>query len=75
MENDLGDRADLRAGIGLGLSSVSTNGGSFRFAYDFLLGWSYRVSDNWRHMLDYRYLTAASKDIAESRAYSGTCHL
>ena len=69
LENELGDRADLRAGIGLGLSSVSTSmGDHFGFAYDFLLGWSYRVSDNWSICLDYRYfLTAASEDIGRAQ--------
>jgi len=71
MENELGNRADLRAGIGLGLSSVSTSAGEhFGFAYDFLLGWSYRGSDNWSICLDYRYfLTAASKDIGRAQGH------
>ena len=33
------------------------------FSYDFLLGWSYRVMNNWSINLDYRhYLTAAHKN-------------
>ena len=71
LENELGNRADLRAGIGLGLTSVSTSmGDHFGFAYDFLLGWSYRVSDHWSICLDYRYfLTAASKDIGRAQGH------
>ena len=71
LESELGDQADLRAGIGLGLSSVSASmGDHFGFAYDFLLGWSYRVSDNWSICLDYRYfLTAASEDIGRAQGH------
>lgn len=71
LENELGDQADLRFGLGLGLSSVSIpDADQFGFAYDFLIGWSYRVSNNWSICLDYRYyLTAASKDISRSKGH------
>ncbi len=71
LENELGEQADLRFGLGLGLSSVSIpDADQFGFAYDFLIGWSYRVSNNWSICLDYRYyLTAASKDISRSKGH------
>ena len=33
------------------------------FSYDFLLGWSFRIMDNWSINMDYRhYLTAAHEN-------------
>ena len=68
LEKSLGSRADLRAGIGLGLSFIDKNLGGENydgvgFSYDFLLGWSFRVMDNWSINMDYRhYLTAAHEN-------------
>jgi opacity protein-like surface antigen len=68
LEKSLGSRADLRGGIGLGLSFVDKNLGGENydgvgFSYDFLLGWSFRVMDNWSINMDYRhYLTAAHEN-------------
>ena len=65
LEKSLGSRADLRGGIGLGLSFIDKNLGGenydgLGFSYDFLLGWSFRIMDNWSINMDYRhYLTAA----------------
>ena len=67
LEKKIGDRADLRGGIGLGLSFIEKSfiGENFDgvgFSYDFLLGWSFRVMENWSIHMDYRhYLTAAHK--------------
>ena len=68
LEKSLGSRADLRGGIGLGLSFIDKNLGGENydgvgFSYDFLLGWSFRVMENWSINMDYRhYLTAAHKN-------------
>ena len=68
LEKKLGERADLRGGIGLGLSFieksfVGENYDGVGFSYDFLLGWSFRVMENWSIHMDYRhYLTAAHKN-------------
>jgi len=67
-EHEVGSRADLRAGIGLGLGIVDQElaGKDYNgvgFSYDFLLGWSFRAMENWSINLDYRhYLTAAHKN-------------
>jgi opacity protein-like surface antigen len=68
LEKSLGSRADLRGGIGLGLSLIDKSLGGQNydgagFSYDFLLGWSFRVMDNWSVNMDYRhYLTAAHEN-------------
>jgi len=68
LEKSLGSRADIRGGIGLGLSFIDkTLGGQnfdgVGFSYDFLLGWSFRIMDNWSINMDYRhYLTAAHEN-------------
>jgi opacity protein-like surface antigen len=68
LEKSLGSRADVRGGIGLGLSFIDKNLGGENydgvgFSYDFLLGWSFRVMDNWSINMDYRhYLTAAHEN-------------
>tara|TARA_B100002019_G_scaffold292862_1_gene317475 strand:+ start:1250 stop:2305 length:1056 start_codon:yes stop_codon:yes gene_type:complete len=68
LEKSLGGRADIRGGIGLGVAFINKDlaGKEYDgvgFSYDFLLGWSYRVMDNWSINLDYRhYLTAAHKN-------------
>ena len=68
LEKNLAERADIRAGIGLGVGFISKDLGGYEydgigFTYDFLLGWSFRVMNNWSLNMDYRhYLTAAHKD-------------
>jgi opacity protein-like surface antigen len=68
LEKSLGDRADLRLGIGLGIAFVNKELEGHKydgvsFSYDFLLGWSYRVIENWSLGLDYKhYLTSAHKN-------------
>ena len=68
LEKSLGERADIRGGIGLGLGFVNKelNGKEYDgvgFSYDFLLGWSFRVMNNWSINMDYRhYLTAAHEN-------------
>jgi opacity protein-like surface antigen len=68
LEKSLGDRADLRLGIGLGIAFVNKELEGHKydgvgFSYDFLLGWSYRVMENWSLGLDYKhYLTSAHKN-------------
>ncbi len=75
LENTIGDQADLRAGIGLGLTSVKTLADSnFGFSYDFLLGWSYRFTDSLSLALDYRYfLTAAGENLGRSQGHILEC--
>lgn len=66
-EFELGERADLRAGLGGGLGFVNLEQdkdySGAGFCYDFIFGYNYRVSDDWSLALDYRYyLTAANDD-------------
>ena len=71
LEKELADLADFRAGIGLGLTSLEVLSESeVSFAYDFLLGWSYRFSNHWSMSFDYRYfLTAASESFGRSQGH------
>ena len=71
MEKEIGDRFDLRFGLGMGMGIVGMEGSSVTstddysgtgFAYDFLLGTSYRLSDNWSLQADYRYYLTAAHD-------------
>lgn len=66
LEKELGDRFDLRTGLGMGLSFVNLEKGAefsgVGFAYDFLLGVAYRVADNWSLQVDYRYFLTAAND-------------
>ena len=68
LEKSLGKRADLRLGIGLGIAFVNKELEGHKydgvgFSYDFLLGWSYRVMENWSLSLDYKhYLTSAHEN-------------
>ncbi|MBN37424.1 MAG: hypothetical protein CMI29_03070 [Opitutae bacterium] len=66
LEKELGDRFDLRTGLGMGLSFVNLEKGAefsgIGFAYDFLLGVAYRVADNWSLQVDYRYFLTAAND-------------
>ena len=71
LESAMGEQADFRAGIGLGLTSIGVDSDhEFCFAYDFLLGWSYRISDNWGLSLDYRhFLTASSQTFSRMQGH------
>ena len=71
LERELADHADLRVGVGLGLTSMHLLSDSeVCFAYDFLIGWSYRISNNWGMSFDYRYyLTAANKSFGRSEGH------
>ena len=68
LEKSMGTRADLRVGIGLGIAFVNKQLGGHKydgvgFSYDFLLGWSYRIMENWSMSLDYKhYLTSAHEN-------------
>jgi len=66
LEKELGDRFDLRAGLGMGLGFVNLERGEefsgLGFAYDFLLGVAYRVGENWGLQFDYRYFLTAAND-------------
>jgi len=66
LEKELGDRFDLRAGLGMGMGFVNLDKGEefsgVGFAYDFLLGVAYRVGENWGLQFDYRYFLTAAND-------------
>ena len=68
LEKKLGERADLRFGVGLGVAFVNKelgikDFGGIGFSYDFLFGWSFRVMENWSLNMDYKhYLTAAHEN-------------
>ncbi len=67
-EKEMGNRIDLRAGIGAGITLAQLNYagkvfGGVSFCYDFLLGTGIRLNKSLALNLDYRYfLTAASDD-------------
>jgi hypothetical protein len=66
LEKELGDRFDLRTGLGMGLGVVNLEKGEefsgLGFAYDFLLGVAYRVGENWGLQFDYRYFLTSAND-------------
>lgn len=67
LEKEIGERFDLRTGLGMGLGFVNLEKGEefsgVGFVYDFLLGVGYRMDENWGLQVDYRYfLTAANDD-------------
>ncbi|MBT3666555.1 MAG: porin family protein [Opitutae bacterium] len=66
LEKELGDRFDLRTGIGMGMGIVGLEGLSdysgTGFAYDFTLGAGYRLAENWSIQADYRYFLTAAHD-------------
>ena len=66
LEKELGDRIDLRTGLGMGFGFVNLQKvkeyTGMGFAYDFLLGCAYRIGENWGLQIDYRYsLTSANE--------------
>jgi len=66
LEMEIGDRFDLRTGLGMGFGFVNLEKGDefsgVGFAYDFLLGVAYRIDENWGLQLDYRYFLTAAND-------------
>ena len=66
MEKEIGDRFDLRVGLGMGIgivgldSSIDYSGTGF--AYDFIIGASYRILDQLSVQVDYRYYLSAAND-------------
>lgn len=74
LEKELGERFDLRAGIGMGVGIVcledSSDYNGAGFAYDFILGAGYRLADNLSLQFDYRYyLTAANDDYDHMKSH------
>ena len=66
LEKELGDRFDLRAGLGMGIGIVgledSLEYSGTGFAYDFLFGAAYRLAENWSIQVDYHYYLTAAHD-------------
>jgi opacity protein-like surface antigen len=66
LEKEIGERFDIRTGLGMGVGLVSLEKGvefsGVGFAYDFLLGVAYRVGENWGLQCDYRYFLTAAND-------------
>jgi len=68
LEKELGDRFDLRAGLGMGIGivgledSLSSEYSGTGFAYDFLFGAAYRLAENWSIQIDYHYYLTAAND-------------
>lgn len=66
-EFEIGERADIRSGLGMGVGFVNidqlTDYSGVGFCYDLNLGAGYRLNTDWSLNLDYRYfLTAAGDD-------------
>ena len=64
---EIGDRADLRTGLGLGVGFMNFDGNAddydgVGFIYDFVLGAGYRITPLWTLNLDYRYYSSAAND-------------
>ncbi|HAD22259.1 MAG TPA: hypothetical protein DCF87_09145 [Opitutae bacterium] len=64
---EIGDRADLRTGLGLGVGFMNFDGNTddhdgVGFIYDFVLGAGYRITPLWTLNLDYRYYSSAAND-------------
>jgi opacity protein-like surface antigen len=66
LEKEFGDQFDLRLGLGMGVGMVNldstTEISGTGFAYDFLVGCSYRLLDHLSLQLDYRYYLSAAND-------------
>jgi hypothetical protein len=80
-EKEIGNRIDLRAGIGAGVSLAQLNYdgkvfGGVSFCYDFLLGTGIRLKEALALNFDYRYfLTAASEDFKRIQSNQLTASL
>lgn len=66
LEKEIGDRFDIRVGLGMGIGIVtledSADYSGTGFAYDFLLGGAYRLAENWSLQVDYHYYLTAAHD-------------
>jgi opacity protein-like surface antigen len=66
LEKEIGDRFDIRAGLGMGIGIVTLEDtadySGTGFAYDFLLGGAYRLAENWSLQFDYHYYLTAAHD-------------
>ena len=66
LEKEIGDRFDIRAGLGMGIGIVTLEDtadySGTGFAYDFLLGGVYRLAENWSLQVDYHYYLTAAHD-------------
>jgi len=66
LEKEIGDRFDIRAGLGMGIGIVTLEDtadySGTGFAYDFLLGGAYRLAENWSLQVDYHYYLTAAHD-------------
>jgi opacity protein-like surface antigen len=66
LEKEIGDRFDIRAGLGMGIGIVTleetADYSGTGFAYDFLLGGAYRLAENWSLQVDYHYYLTAAHD-------------
>lgn len=66
LEKEIGDRFDLRVGLGMGIGIVTLEDtaeySGTGFAYDFLFGGSYRLAENWSLQVDYHYYLTAAHD-------------
>ena len=66
LEHEVGDRFDLRTGLGMGIGFLNfehgQDYGGTSFAYDFMVGMGYRVAENWSLQVDYRYFLTAAND-------------
>ena len=66
VEKEIGERLDLRVGLGMGVGIIglnsSTDYSGTGFAYDFVMGASYRVLDQLSVQCDYRYYLTAAND-------------
>lgn len=66
LEKELGDRFDLRVGLGMGIGIVTLEDtaeySGTGFAYDFLFGGAYRLAENWSLQVDYHYYLTAAHD-------------
>ena len=66
LEKEIGDRFDIRAGLGMGIGIVTLENtadySGTGFAYDFLLGGAYRLAENWSLQVDYHYYLTAAHD-------------
>ena len=66
LEKEIGDRFDLRVGLGMGIGIVTLEEtveySGTGFAYDFLFGGAYRLAENWSIQVDYHYYLTAAHD-------------
>lgn len=66
-EFEIGDRLDLRTGLGMGVGFIGIDHGVITysgvgFAYDFLAGIGFRFGENWSLQFDYKYYLSSAND-------------